>query len=94
MGTWEGVPDDRYHLLRFSSPLFICDVAYSLFKAMQNGVSDPFCFLLGLCYVSSLSLSMFLFLPSFCMGVYNNRLVLLLWAGILGVGYGLHCGNK
>lgn len=93
MGTWEGVPDDRYHLLRFSSPLFKCDVAYSLCKTIQNGVSGPFYSLLGLCYVSSLSLSMFLFLPS-CMGVYNNRSVLLLWAGILGVGYGLHCGNK
>ena len=34
------------------------------------------------------------FFPLFCMGVYNNKLVLLLWAGILGVGYGLHCGNK
>ena len=28
------------------------------------------------------------------MGVYNNKSVLLLWAGILGVGSGLHCGNK
>ena len=95
MGTWEGVPDDRYHLLRFSSPLFKCDVAYTLCKAMHNGVSDPFHFLLGVCVMYLLfrcpCSSIF---PLFCMGVYNNKLVLLLWAGILGVGYGLHCGNK